>query len=332
MRDESLPRPPEHDNLRIRNTLNWFNPFGWIYEAFRIKTKIIHAQWWSFPLAPIYIIVLGISKIRHKKIVLTIHNVLPHEKNFLKILLNKSVFYLGDEYIVHTKKNCQDLRKIIKDKTIHVVPHGLIFPPLQDISKEKARDILHIPRSDKILLCFGHIRDYKGLDVAIKALSLIKDPQVKLLVAGKCWEDWQKYDNLITQYNLSDRVYLKLDFISMPDIEPIFKASDLVLLPYKHFDAQSGVGAIGIPFEIPLIVSRTGGLQDYATDENCRINAGDFEDLAKKIEKILSDTELYRKIKADVCSVKKQLRWDEIARKTVEIYENITRTHCPIND
>ena len=83
----------KNKNITIRNTLNWYNPIGWIIEAFKIKTKIIHAQWWSFPLAPIYFIILGINKLKGKKIILTIHNIKPHEQNVIINFLNKLVFF-----------------------------------------------------------------------------------------------------------------------------------------------------------------------------------------------------------------------------------------------
>lgn len=319
--DESSTPLEESNNLKIRNTLNWFNPFGWIYEAFKIKTEIIHAQWWSYPLAPIYITILGINKLRGKKIILTIHNVIPHEKSFIKILFNKSVFFLGDEYIVHTQINKEQLSKYTKNKPIHVIPHGLIHAPLTGISKQEARATLNISDNDKILLCFGHIRDYKGLDTAIKALGKINDPSVKLMIAGKCWEDWSKYDDLIKKLLLEDRIILKLGFIKNDAIEPIFMASDLVLMPYKHFDAQSGVGALAIPFGIPMIVSKVGGLTDYVNNDLCIIEPGNAEELAKKIEEIFKNTHRYTMLKDDLKSIKEKLHWKTISKKTSLLYE-----------
>ena len=321
--DESSTSLEEHENLKIRNVLNWFNPIGWIIEAFRIKTDIIHAQWWSYPLAPLYLTILGINKLRGKKIILTIHNVIPHEKSFIKILFNKSIFFLGDEYIVHTQKCKEDLKKFVKNKNIHILPHGLLVNPLKGLTKEEARDILKLDHHDKILLCFGHIRDYKGLDVAIKAISLIKDEKVKLLIAGKCWEKWDKYEAIIKQNNVEGRIIRKTDFIPTEEIEAIFKASDLVLLPYKYFDAQSGVGALVLPFEIPLIVSNTGGLTNYVNDGNCIINVGNFTELANKITKILDNRDLYSKIQQDVREQVKKISWDHIAEQTIQIYANI---------
>ncbi len=318
MQDESATGLEEHKQLNIRNVLNWYNPIGWVIEAFRINTPIVHAQWWSYPLAFLYMVILGICKLRGKKIILTVHNVLPHEKNPIKILLNKSVFFLGDKYIVHTESNKKELQGLIKNRPIHVVKHGLIENPLRGITKQEARALLKIAPEEKILLCFGHIRDYKGLDIALRSLALIKNESVKLLIAGKCWEEWGKYDQLIKHLNLSERVLLKIGFIATDEIEPIFKASDIILLPYKHFNSQSGVGALILPFHIPLIVSDTGGLTDYVLDEACITKPGDHKDLAQKTIRILQDKKLYKKLIDDCYLVQKDLSWKTIAKQTIE--------------
>jgi len=321
MYDETAEPLKEHKNLTIRNVLNWYNPFQWIIEALKIKTPIIHAQWWSYPLAPIYIVILGINKMRGKRIILTIHNVIPHEKNFLKVFLNKSVFFLGDEYIVHTQTNKEKLQQIVrKEKNIHVIPHGILTTPLKGITKKQARLLLKIPEDDKILLCFGHIRDYKGLDIAIKSLAQISDPKVKLLIAGQCWENWGKYQNLIEKFNLTSKIILMSRFIPSEEIESIFMASDLILLPYKHFDAQSGVGALVLSYEIPLIVSNTGGLSEYVGDKHCIFTPLAYKELAAKCTDILRNKTLHDKVIDDLKKIKCTLSWQAIVKKLKNFY------------
>ena len=320
LKDESTSLLEENENLKIRNTLNWYNPIGWIIEAFKIRTDVIHAQWWSFPLAPIYLTILGINRLRKKKIILTIHNILPHERSLLKTLLHKSVYSLGDIYIVHTNKNEQILRKFVKNKPIHIIPHGLIINPTKNIDKNLARQTLGFSREDKILLCFGHIRKYKGIDTALKALNLIKDPSVKLLIAGKCWIPWEKYQKIIDDLKLQDRVICKLGFIAADEIDLIFKSSDLVLLPYRHFDAQSGVGALILPYGIPLVVSNTGGLTDYVKSDTCIVQQDNPEELGEKIQFIFNDPVLYEQLKKDILETKKGLDWETIVPRVAMLY------------
>jgi glycosyltransferase involved in cell wall biosynthesis len=306
----------KNKNVTTKNVLNWYDPIGWFIEAFKIKTKIIHAQLWSFPLLPIYTIILGINKLRGKKIILTIHNIKLHEQNTIINLLNKIVLFLGDEYIVHTKQNKDELKKIIKDKKIHIIPHGIIKHTLTNINKKQARTRLNINQNDKILLFFGHIREYKGLDIALKSLKLLQNKNIKLLIAGQCWENWKKYEKIIKDNNLQNNVILKTNFIPKSKIEIIFKASDILVLPYKRFDAQSGVGALALNFKIPILVSNVGGLVEYAASNKYITTPNNPAELAEKIQIILNEP------KGNIEINKNNFNWGSISEKTIQIYNN----------
>ena len=322
--DDTSESIVQNKKLKVRNVLNWYNPAQWIIEAFRIKTEIIHAQWWAYPLAPIYLIILGVNKLRGKKIVLTIHNVKPHENSKIKALLNRCVFRVADHYIVHTEQNRKELARITNhNKTISVLPHGLIMTKPQGIERLHARGEFGILPSDKIILCFGSIREYKGLDTAIQALALIVDNNVKLMVAGQCWEDWNQYEELIKCHQLHNRVILKLGFIPSYDVDSIIKLADLILLPYKHFDAQSGVGALVIPYGIPIMVSDVGGLTSYAANEELVFEAGNEKELAQKISTIFSNEQLYMESVKALDNIKQSLDWRVITKDLVDLYQRL---------
>lgn len=322
--DDTSESIEQNKKLKIRNVLNWYNPLQWVIEAFRIKTEIIHAQWWAYPLAPIYMIILGVSKLRGKKIVLTIHNVKPHEDSRIKAFLNRCVFRVADHYIVHTEQNRKELVQITSpNKPIYVLPHGLIMTQPQEVERKQARDKFGILPTDKVLLCFGSIRDYKGIDTAIKALSLVENKDVKLMVAGQCWGEWSQYEELIKHHKLHDRVILKLGFIPSNDVDSIIKSADLILLPYKHFDAQSGVGALVIPYGIPIMVSDVGGLKSYAANEELVFEAGSEKELAKKIRVIFSNEQLYMESVKGLDIIKQSLDWSVIAKDLVGLYRRL---------
>ncbi|MEM0473328.1 MAG: glycosyltransferase, partial [Candidatus Aenigmatarchaeota archaeon] len=111
--------PPKLEKGKIKNVLTWYNPFSWIKTGLTLEGDIVHAQWWSYVLAPVYLTILLLAKLRGKKIVITVHNVFPHESNWFSNLLNKSVIHLGDRFIVHSednKKTFIDNFKINDDK------------------------------------------------------------------------------------------------------------------------------------------------------------------------------------------------------------------------
>jgi len=328
--DDENYKTPEIKNAEIRNILTYYNPFSWIWGGLDAKCEIIHAQWWSHVLAPIYFVILSICKIRRKKIVITIHNVLPHENNKINNFLNKAILIFGDKFIVHNKKNKENLSNLYnipKDK-ISIIPHGILeVVSIKDISKKEAREHLKIPQNKRVILHFGNIRNYKGLDVLLESLKFIREEieDVILITAGKPWENWEKYEKIIRNDSISDIIIKKLDFIPPSEVEYYFSAADVVVLPYKYFDSQSGVGALALPFKKPLIVTNVGGLPDFVKDERVIAKSNNSEDLARVIIKVLKDDDILRKLSRDSEELLKKYNWDEIAKKTIKLYAHLGR-------
>ena len=113
---------------------------------------------------------------------------------------------------------------------------------------------------------------------------------------------------------------LHLDFVPTAEIEPYFVAADAVVLPYTHFDAQTGVGTRALPFGRPLIVTETGGLPELVLDRGMVVAPGDAVALARVISRVLGDAVLRERLSADSLVVAKTLGWDRIAAQTVSIY------------
>lgn len=319
---------PEIKNAEIRNILTYYNPFSWIWAGLTVKGEIIHTQWWAHVLAPIYLVILSICKIRRKKIVITAHNILPHESSKLNNFLNKIILIFGDKFIVHNNENKENLSNFynIPQENISVIPHGILVPvPIKTISKKEARKYLKIPQNKRVLLHFGNIRDYKGLDILLKSLTFIRKEikDVILIIAGRPWKNWEKYDKIIKENSISTIVMEKLDFIHPSEVEYYFSASDIVVLPYKYFDSQSGVGALALPFKKPLIVTNVGGLPDFVKDKRAIAKPNNPEDLARKIIQILKDENLLEKLSKDSEELAKKYNWDKIAKETVELYEGL---------
>ena len=321
-------RTPELKNTKIRNLLTYYNPFSWIWVGLSAKGDIIHAQWWSHILAPIYFVILSICKVRGKKIIITVHNVVPHENNAVNNFLNRIVLIFGDNFIVHGDKNKENLSDLyhIPQEKISVIPHGILEPAsIKGISKKEAREYLKVPQNKRIILHFGNIRDYKGLDVLLKSLKFIAKEirDVLLIIAGQLWVNWKKYEKMIKENNLEDYIVKKLDFVSSSEIEYYFSASDVVVLPYKYSGSQSGIGALALPFKKPLIVTDVGGLPDLIRDERALVRANDAEDLAKKIIDILKNETLLSKLERDSEKIGAQFQWDKVANETFAMYEDM---------
>jgi len=327
--DENYKKP---EIKVIKNIITYYNPFSWIWAGLTAKGDVIHVQWWSHVLAPIYFVFLSIYKLRRKNIVITVHNVLPHENSKLNEFLNGIILAFGDAFMVHNAKNKASLSKIynINEEKINIIPHGILETvQVRGFTREDARDYLKIPQNKKVILHFGNIRDYKGLDVLLESLKIIKDDinEILLIIAGKPWSDWEKYEKIIKENNLGDYVIRKLDFIPPSEVEYYFAASDVIVLPYKYFDSQSGVGALAIPFKKPLIVTDVGGLPDFVKDERAIVRPNDAKGLAKKLIVILKDKYLIDKLSNDSAQLANDYKWDKIADKNIKIYEGLQCHH-----
>ncbi len=113
------------------------------------------------------------------------------------------------------------------------------------------------------MLFFGFIRKYKGLDLLLEAMT--KAPDIHVLIAGECYEDWNFYQKIIDKHQLTNRLHLHIDFIPAEQVRVFFSAADLVVQPYRSA-TQSGISQIAYHFEQPMVVTRVGGLPEIVTD------------------------------------------------------------------
>lgn len=319
-RDHSL-RKPQISQTSIYNYIAWYNPFSWIRAGFNIKGTTVHAQWWSWILAPIYLVILWIWRLRWKQIILTVHNVSPHEKSFLKNFMNNIVYKISHKFIVHSESNKTSLMEVTSKKEIAVIPHGIIAPEFKKESKKNLRKRYKISETKKVILFYGNIRKYKWLDILLTAFSKIvkKDPSYTLIIAWPCWEDWSIYQSIIDKENISKNILRVDNFIWEQQTWELFTVSDALILPYKDFDSQSWVIATNLHFNLPVIVSDLPWLTEVIKDPSYIFTVRDDQDLYKKILKIF-DKDNIKKAKTYLKDIKKDFEWDSIVDKTLDFY------------
>lgn len=315
--------------------LTSYNPLSWIWAGFTIKSKIVHAQWWSLVLAPVYFVVLAICKFRGKKIIITVHSVLPHadlpyKNKRINKFLNRVVLFLGDIFIVHSKRNIEELHDIFgipKEKIVRIPIGTLTLFKDSIVTKEDAREELGLPLDGKIILFFGTIREYKGLDILLEAFSYVTKERgdVFLVIAGSLWGKREKYGELIKMGDINKNIKLFLEFIPSDKVKYFYYASDLVVLPYREFMSQSALGAEALAFEKPLIVTDVGGLPELVKDRNFVVEQNNPRELAEKILLALGDEELLKKLSGDSRDLAEEYSWDKVGDKTVELYKFVMR-------
>ena len=319
-------------NFESYNILSWYNPFSWIKSGIIAKGEIVHFQHWQLYASLMYCFILPIVKIRGKKRIITVHNITPHTTDFPSVfldkILNRIIFPFTDHFIVHNKRNMNKFLNLYKidENKISIIPHGSITPyqNIKNIPKEKARKHLNIPSNKKVILFFGYMWNYKGLDVLLKSLKIVKENmnEVVLLLAGQPLRDWKKYEKIIKENRLYNCIIKVLKYIPDSETEYYFSSADLVALPYyEHpFDTHGGVGALALSFKKPMIVTDVGGLPEYVKDKRVISNPNNVEELSQKIIFILNDESLLKKLSKDSEKLSKQLSWDKIADTTIEVY------------
>lgn len=323
---DAVFRAVRMESVEIRNSLAWYNPLGWLLAGLGSEGKILHFHWWTFYLFPVFFTIAAVAKLRGKKIVCTIHNVTGHESGLLDRLFSGAIFSLPDAFIVHTKSNMAQLSEFFKvpQKKISVIPHGIYnFYRDREVPKKDARQKLGIPQGAKAILLFGNIRPYKGVEELLDAFlqARKKIPGLYLLVAGKAWDDSLR---ALIEGRLAgvEEKLLFFGYVPSSGVKDFFSAADLVVLPYKHFEAQSGPGNIALAFEKPLVVSDAGGLPELVDGKKFVFHAGDSGELAEKISLAFRPGNLAAMARASK-KLRQEYSWEKIAEKTLGLYRGL---------
>ena len=245
------------------------NPFTWIKVGRLIKKErpdLLIIKFWLPFFGLCFGTIAGIAgKNKHTKIVSVCHNVIPHEKHAGDKFLTSFFFNKVDYFILLSNKIVDDLLSIKSRAKYAVLPHPVYSQFGESINKQEAKKHLQL-NDEKIILFFGFIREYKGLDVLISALSFLKGKiSVKLIVAGEFYSDKEKYENLIKALEVENSIYLQTDFIPSSEVKYYFSASDCVILPYRDA-TQSGIVQIAVNFKKPVIATNVGGLGEIIKD------------------------------------------------------------------
>jgi glycosyltransferase involved in cell wall biosynthesis len=252
-------------DIAIHTLINSINPLNWLSVGKRLRKwrpDIIVVRYWLPFMGPaLGTILRQVRKNKHTRIICIADNVIPHEKRPGDMAFTKYFLKSCDGYVTMSEKVMEDLRRFEETKPVQLVQHPLYDNFGSIISKEEARDRLGLPVQDKIILFFGFIRQYKGLDLLLKAVAdeRIKKQNIKLLIAGEFYEDEKPYLQLINENHLQDFVILKTNFIPDSEVKYYLCSGDCVVQPYKNA-TQSGVTPLAYHFEKPMIVTNVGGL------------------------------------------------------------------------
>ena len=189
-----------------------------------------------------------------------LHNVVPHERRFLDKRLTRYFLRQHHGFVCMSKAVQQDLNRWLPGKPSTVLPHPIHEVFGESIPQQEARKQLGLPQDAQLVLYFGYIRDYKGLDLLIEAFRNLPD-DVHLIIAGESFTGFAGYQSLIDRWNLGHRMHIFNRYILDREVALFYSAADLGALTYKSA-TQSGVTSVAIHFGLPLVVTDVGGLTE----------------------------------------------------------------------
>lgn len=277
-----------------------------------------------------------------KKIAITAHNVNAGQRDSKDSLLNrvtlKIEYRLAQHIFVHTRKMKDQLREDfgVHDNAITVIRHPVndAFPDT-DLTPIEAKRRLGISSGEKVMLCFGRLRPYKGVEYLLSALEQLskEDTGYRLIIAGEAkkgsetyYEDIRKQ---IDSHVNRDRIIDRIDFIPDQDAELYLKAADVMVLPYKDI-FQSGVLFLAYSFGLPVVATDVGSFREEIVEGQTGFvcNPCDSSDLAVALQTYFK-SDLFKNLSSNRTKIREyayaEHSWDAVATLTCKAYEEMAR-------
>lgn len=301
------------------------------------KSRIIHFQWLDRHKFIDRILIPLITKVRRHKTVLTVHNVNAAKRDNRNTWFNtftlKFLYKHCNHLIVHTEESKKELENEFQlpGFKISVIKHGMnIRVNLEGMTREEARKTLEIEQNERVVLFFGNIDHYKGLDILIESLNLLPldfSEHFRLIIAGriKSQEYKKLIDEIISRSNLKHKITTQMAYIHEKDVEAYFMASDCVALPYRNI-YQSGVIFMAYTFGLPVLASDVGNFRQDVPDgkSGYLLSENSPQAWSLMIQQYFS-SKLYMNLSESRDVIKSwansNYSWNEIGKETRKVYE-----------
>lgn len=235
----------------------WFDTARQLRKA---NPDILLVAYWTAVQAPLCFVLRRVSRL---KTVILLHNFTSHEaipgERFLKRMLVAS----ADGFLTLSGAVHRELTAFSPSAAALQLFHPVYEPQGELPSRQEARRSLGLAEDAKVLLFFGYVREYKGLDLLLEALEAVaeEEPSVRLLVAGEFYQDEEPFRQQAVRLGLSSKVDFLPGYVPADRVPFLFAASDAVVLPYRKA-SQSGVVQLAFGHGVPVIVTDAGGLAE----------------------------------------------------------------------
>jgi len=322
---------------KAANTLRFY--FLQIWFLISKKSRVVHFQWLDRFIYIDRIILPLVARLSGHRVVLTVHNINAGKRDnrdsFGNRISLKILYRLANRLIVHTAKSKEELMAEfpVKESKIAVIKHGMNNRvTISGLDAREARKRLQIGENEKVVLFFGNVDYYKGLDILLDSFSKLPDgflSETRLLIAGnsKSPEYSAIIGDKINAQRIKNRVTASFGYIRDEDVEMYFMAADCIVLPYRNI-YQSGVIFMAYTFGLPIIVADIGNFRNDVVEGKTGflINMEEPGQVSKTLMKYF-ESEMYRNLPETREDIKKwawqNYSWDAIGAETRKVYESI---------
>jgi len=310
------PAPPE----RILDSIN---PMTWRRAGLRLRAlrpDVLVVPWWH----PFFGPSLGTaSRVARRgnvpKRIFLCHNVEPHEATPIDRALAAYGLGAADGFLVHARSEADRIQSIAAGRPVRVHPHPSyeVFSE-RTIGRDAARSA--IGASGRVILFFGYVRPYKGLSDLLQALILARgDAWDHLFVVGEFYEPRSRYHALLSDPALAGKVTVVDRYVANEEVAAYFAAADVVALPYRSATG-SGIAQIAFGAGVPVIATRTGGLEDVVEEgvSGLLVEPASPEGLARAIERYFDD-DLEPALREGVLRSRGRFEWDGLVQALLDL-------------
>ena len=314
---------PAPEDLHIERVMNTVNPLNWLSLGLRLRREcpdMVVMKYWTPFMAPCFGTIARIARSNGvTKFVCQIDNVEPHEHHIIDRPCNH--YYLGavDGFVYMSEQVHGELKAYTAAPALFS-PHPMFENFGKAVERDEACRRIGIDPAQRYTLFFGLIRDYKGLDLLLKAWAKWMPDGRKLLIAGEFYASREKYISLIEELGLQDRVVLHDRFIADEDVKYYFSAADALVLPYRTA-TQSGVTQIAYNFSLPMIVTRVGGLPEIVPDGRVGLVCEADAESIKEALQALYDGDRLQTFKENFAQERKRFSWSAMCDRLEEVYQ-----------
>jgi glycosyltransferase involved in cell wall biosynthesis len=288
------------------------------YRRAAAHADVVHFQWLALAHLDGYLLPRRRAHGGARRpLVLTAHDILPREPWPGQRRAQLALYERFDAIVTHSEHGRARLLALgVPAERVHVIAHGALRP------WEGARE-LPLPRElaavdGRVVLFFGLLRPYKGLDVLLEAWRGIGDAE--LWIVGM-----PRMDIAPLRATSPPRVRWLTRFVADGEMHALMRRADLLVLPYREID-QSGVAFAGLGAGVPLLLSDAGGFPELAATGAARVFAsGDAGALREMLRELLADRAARERMAAAAAAAAAtgEFAWEAIARRTIELYAQL---------